>query len=808
MRLKKLFPAGAAIVVIALIFSAYSNTFTSPPVLDDLHSFVENRAVHVERFDQEVLRNLVDSYFGIARLLPLLTFAFDFSWGMGSLAAFHVTNLVIHLLAFLACWWLTIAVLRTPALSAGEKPLAEPASRLFYALAISGLWALHPVQTSAVTYIVQRMASMQALFFFATCAAYVEWRLAWKKEPVKARFWTCILCGSAGAAFLSKENSAMLPVVLATIELWFFQTDLRSIFRERIWPRVRKPLPCALLVVCLVGIFLLGAFAFRHFASGYDGRHFSMAERLLTEARVVMRYIYAILVPNPSVLSIEHDVPVSRTLLSPPTTLPSILVIVSLIGVAIRLRGSHPIISFGLMWFFLNLVIESSIVPLELQFDHRMYLPSYGLVFTVSELFRLAGARLFRSWSSGERRKLAFSCTALGLAVFSLLTFSRNEDWRDVVTINRDAVEKAPHHPRAHANYASALAKVGRYDEAMAEAYKAIELGRARFESHFTAGGVVLSALMHHERWEEAIAEGERLYEARPERFDAKQLPVFLLKLAECYRVAGRYPEAFHKVVQVSKLTQDYHRLRDDRKWMYLVLNLIIADAAAKNIDVDGDGTADPGDLLPNEWIAKTLKGFGDYEGARIFALQATGSQMAAKLLRELELYEERNRQQSEAWWSFKNNHLKAAVGGENITLGLSYLILKFANHDLMKFIGEQLLDWNHKTNPWNPDTYTLRGWYAFERKDPRAAQEARQAVDLAPQSAKAWIALGFFEQRAGRVENALTAFRHSLELYPGYPKRKVLEELMAQLENQIASEVAERGDPVERKPSQHAAAM
>ncbi len=111
-RRKTLLQVGQIIVVIILILSAYSNTFNSPPVLDDYHSFVLNDSVHVDAINKETLRRLSGSYFGVARLIPMLSFAFDFVWGRGDVKAFHVTNLVIHMLSFLACFWLATILIK------------------------------------------------------------------------------------------------------------------------------------------------------------------------------------------------------------------------------------------------------------------------------------------------------------------------------------------------------------------------------------------------------------------------------------------------------------------------------------------------------------------------------------------------------------------------------------------------------------------------------------------------------------------------------------------------------------------------
>ena len=135
--------------------------------------------------------------------------------------------------------------------------------------------------------------------------------------------------------------------------------------------------------------------------SGYAYRDFNLVERLLTEGRVVVWYMSLLLWPDPARMSMEHDFEISTSLFSPLTTLPSLLLIAALIFLAIRFRRRFPVITYGIVWFFLNLVIESTIIPLELVFEHRLYLPSMGFYLSVAALlvtlFRWAASRLSES---------------------------------------------------------------------------------------------------------------------------------------------------------------------------------------------------------------------------------------------------------------------------------------------------------------------------------------------------------------------------------------------------------------------------
>lgn len=760
-----------------LIGAAYSNTYFSPFVLDDFHSFVRNPETHVKELSPEILEKLRKTQFGMFRFLPMATFGFDYWCGKGSVVAYHVTNTLIHILSWLACLWMLWAILKTPRVS-----VADEKDRFPQAAFVATLWALHPVQTSAVTYLVQRMASMQAFFFMAASAAFVQGRIGLSNGSKTAYLWWVPAALFSVGAFLSKENSAVLPVMFLLIEVSFFRPGLLESLPSRLVRALRTPR--GILGVLLVGALMisLGFLLLESCAKGYEIRHFTMAERLLTEARVVMGYVWTILVPNPSALSLEHDIQISRSLFSPPTTAMSLLVIISLLGAGVLGLKRVPLFSFGIFWFFLNLVIESTVIPLELKFDHRMYLPSVGLILSTFELVRHVFAKLLIKWPARERKKMAWSTVAVICSFLSLMTFTRNEDWESALTINQDAVKKAPHHPRAHANYASALIRAGQYPEALEEARKAIQLGKDHFEEHFVASTAIVVVHARQGDYQKALDEGKQLLEKTPKGFDATALPSFLTLLGELQRRLGNYAEAYGYAEKAIEVIRDNPKLRTDAPTVYGLLDTLIVTVSKENHDLDQDGLPDPGDIRPDEWLVNKLYELGDWDGAKIFASAASPSDLIENINRNLSIIEQRNATQSVQWGYRRNIYKPSHVA--DLAAGAAYFIHTHQSLRSVENLAVWFLRQARALRPESLDPVLLEGWCAFDSgRMEEAVAKARQAVELAPQSAKAWIALGFFEEKAGRVENALTAFRHTLELYPGYPKRQVLKELMAKLE-------------------------
>jgi hypothetical protein len=251
--------------------------------------------------------------------------------------------------------------------------LREKYGALSYKVALfaSLIFVSHPIQTQSVTYIVQRMACMAGMFYLLTFVFYVKGRLS----KGKARFF---YFGGGILSYLlgvfTKENVAILPFFIAIYEFYFFQNlDLS--------PKGKK------IVGVLIGVLLfLGALGFLIWGQryiqvtivGYQTRPFTMAERVLTQFRVVLYYLTLLIYPLPSRLNLDYDFSVSKSILDPATTLISMVIVLGLIGYSLWTAKKRPVLSFCILWYFGNLVIESSIFPLEMVFEHRLYLPSIG----------------------------------------------------------------------------------------------------------------------------------------------------------------------------------------------------------------------------------------------------------------------------------------------------------------------------------------------------------------------------------------------------------------------------------------------
>ena len=372
-------------LIAGVAFVVYSNTFNAPFYFDDLSNIVQNPNVQIKVFTWDRLEQLVkNTYKESIRVFSYFTLALNYYFGEFNVFGYHLVNFIIHVASGTFLYWFLILTFNLPFLK-------EKYGSLSYKVAVftSLIFISHPIQTQSVTYIVQRMASMAGMFYLLSMVLYIKGRLSFGKTR-SFYFGGMVLSYLLGV--FSKENVAILPFFIVLYEFYFFQNfDLSPKGKKILYLLV-----AALLVLGAFGFIIWGRRYINVIIEGYQYRTFTMAERVLTQFRIVLYYLTLLLYPHPSRLSLDHDFPISKTILDPPTTLISILIFVGLIGYSMWTAKKRPVISFCILWYFGNLVIESSIFPLEMVFEHRLYLPMVGPSILFS-LFMLRGIEKLKS---------------------------------------------------------------------------------------------------------------------------------------------------------------------------------------------------------------------------------------------------------------------------------------------------------------------------------------------------------------------------------------------------------------------------
>jgi tetratricopeptide (TPR) repeat protein len=437
-----------------LIFTSYFNSFYCDWHLDDIQNILLNQPLHLTDLSNDSLKQTFFAHpYQPGRLLrPVSNFSFALNWffGQGRVFGYHVVNFAIHFIAALFLYQSCLLLLTAPGVRGKYHN-----SKFFIAALSTILWAINPIQTQAVTYIVQRMAALAALFSIIGIWCYLKARLT-----VPENRWCILYYFGAFLTFLlavgSKENAVLFPASLLLIEFFFFQQKIR-----------KQTFLYALTAISLILVFTLilkDADFFINIIQSYQNRAFTLWQRVLTQPRVIFFYISLLLYPSPLRLSITHDVQISTSLFSPYTTLPAILLLIVLVSFPFFLYKKKPLFSFAIAFFLLNHLVESTILSLELVFEHRNYLPSFffflpiaGIINTALEKYRKRSTLIYKAIFTG------IICL---LILLSLATILRNSVWRTDTTLWTDSLIKAPQSARSYINLAYNLQYEGSYQRA------------------------------------------------------------------------------------------------------------------------------------------------------------------------------------------------------------------------------------------------------------------------------------------------------------------------------------------------------
>jgi tetratricopeptide (TPR) repeat protein len=454
---------------------------------------------------------------GVPRRIGLASFALNFYLDGLRPFGYHLVNVLLHGLNAFLLYWLGRAVLDSI-----RSRWEERARNRLIALAAAWLWMVHPLQTQAVSYVYQRFTVLSASFFLLSLCFWVAARqrtAGWRVALYAASFASGLL------ALGTKEIAATLPLMLLALEL--------GILRERpfSWRRREAVIAGLCLTACLViAAVYLGANFVPMMADEYARRGFTLGERLLTEARVVVHYLSLLLFPHPSRLTLDYDFPLSTGLLTPPSTLAAISGIAALlVASAVRAR-QRPLFFLAVLWFFGNLAVESTVVPLDLVYEHRVYLPSMMLFL------------FFTAAMLGRQRFLSSAMLVLLAGVFSLWTYQRNRVWGDAVALWEDNVQKSPEKARVHGNLGSAYLASGRPAEARRAFEKAIELDPSLVAVLTSLANLHID---HTQEWSEAGRLLDEVLERAPDYAPAYvSLGVISLRRGELSTAAGLFEKA------------------------------------------------------------------------------------------------------------------------------------------------------------------------------------------------------------------------------------------------------------------------
>ena len=480
-------------LLVALAMLAYANTFQGPFVFDDQPNITRNPAIRMTRINREELaRVLKISY----RPLSNLSFALNYYVGGYDVRGYHLVNLIIHIITALLVWLVTRQTLR----------LFRAADDDFVPFLAAALWLVNPLHTQSVTYIVQRMNALATLFYLLCLAAYIQARMTEgpdRRHRLKKILYygLCLSAGVCGLA--SKQIVATLPVMLLLYEWFFFQNLDRAWLKQRAgW------ITGAAGLILIIALVYMKGDPVEKLTTLSAKQDFTPGQRLLTEAGVVVYYISLLAFPHPARLIVDYDFPLSTGFLNPPMTLLALTALVALFLAALNAAGRrHRLTAFAILWFLVTLAVESSIIGLDIIYEHRAYLPSTVPAIALAWLIH---AHL-------RPRPLAVGALTVIIVLNAAGTYQRNRIWQSDLDLWRDCAQKSPGKARPANGIGVAYQLRQDPEQALAWFKRAVDLDPTYHEAHNNIGGILIET----GRPAEALPHMEQAIALNPDNYEA-----------------------------------------------------------------------------------------------------------------------------------------------------------------------------------------------------------------------------------------------------------------------------------------------
>jgi protein O-mannosyl-transferase len=436
-------PSWLICVIICLVGVAiYSNTFESTFHFDDETSIINNVAI----------RHLNDPigifHYSAVRFMTYLSFAVNYRINGLDVGGYHVVNLLIHLSTALLVGFFARQILHW---IVADGPEAEKKYRLVPLIAAL-IFVAHPVQTQGITYIVQRAASLATFFYITSLYLYGvarEKQMAGTAYLAAGGYFAGALMAGILAVF-SKETAFTLPLALGLYEICFIGSQKIK------WGYI---VLIALLLSLILGVIVTMGLLSLEIGGAIPARQY-----LLTQPMVLLTYLRLFIFPINQIL--DYDFPISRSIFEVRAIL-SIIALASVIGVGFGAFKKWRMVSFGIMWFLLTLLPESSFIPMpDVIFEHRLYLPMVGL--SICSAFLISDLTKKWTWS------LRSASLILLIGALSLTTYERNKVWADDFSLWTDVIKKSPGKARGYQNMGRIFADRGLYSDASENFKKAL----------------------------------------------------------------------------------------------------------------------------------------------------------------------------------------------------------------------------------------------------------------------------------------------------------------------------------------------
>ncbi|MBM2814074.1 MAG: hypothetical protein HW421_836 [Ignavibacteria bacterium] len=448
-------------LLIAIIgLAIYSSIFNNSMHFDD---FLWSNNPNIRNFD-------IDGIFHINRfrVLTFLSFAFNYIISEYRLWSYYLLNIIVHILNSFFVFLIIKNLFDIPRLQGFFK------KKEIIIISIAGclLFLTHPLQTSAVTYIYQRLASLAALFYLSTMFFYIKFRLSENSGINKYTYlyFTAIMFI---LGLFTKENTFTVPVMIMIFELIFYPRNL-----------LKNP---SILIVGL-SFFLICGLVFAMFTSpenvftnltSDEGRNINSWNYFLTQMKVIPSYFRLLILPFNQ--NVDYDVKLAGSFFELPVIAGFLLNIFIMIFGIWNIKRNR-MVAFGILWFYIAISVTSSFIPIwDLMFEHRVYLGLTGFIFLIiGVLVQIRNTRYF---------KPAIAFLFLASVIFSFMTYNRNKVWDSEYTLWEDAIAKSPNKARPYNGRGLVHHNFNNFPAALSDFNKAISLN-PKFLSAYQNRGI------------------------------------------------------------------------------------------------------------------------------------------------------------------------------------------------------------------------------------------------------------------------------------------------------------------------------
>jgi len=450
-----------ALVLFGTALFIYLPSFRAPFQFDDFGNIVINKYMHLSDLGPSSLARSAFQDFRQNRPLSNLSLGLNHYLSGDKIFSYHLVNFLILVFTAFGVWLF---------LKKFFSRLQFDPSRAGLAAWLAALvWVANPVNIQAVTYIVQRHASLAGGFSIWSIYFYHRAREGKNSRPVFYALCAlfCLM------AMLSKESAALLPAIIFVYGLYFFD-GLSEGWLKRNW----KWILGLSIFYFLAAAMVLRPGMVQKLSHDFKYTWFSPWQKFLTGPRTMVWYFFLTLFPIPQSLSVVHDFPVSKSLINPWSTAVSSLLVCGVIVVAVYKARDWKIFSFCAAWFFGNLLIESMPLPIDLVNEHRLYLASLAILVPV------AAGPVFKA----KNIRLAAFLILMVAACFGFFTYSRNVVWQSWDALWRDSAKKAPQSDLSWKNYCAIFFDETNCTTAMTVCNRAEALGGKKFSTRYILG--------------------------------------------------------------------------------------------------------------------------------------------------------------------------------------------------------------------------------------------------------------------------------------------------------------------------------